>query len=67
MIRFMVFSLVGMKHIVRQQCGEIVETPDLVNSTQNIPQSKLCNHRLLNGTKLHANCQSLLRPHTLLV
>jgi len=28
MMRFMVFSLVGMKHIVRQQCGEIVETPD---------------------------------------
>jgi hypothetical protein len=28
MMRFMVFSLVGMKHILRPQCGEIMETPD---------------------------------------
>ena len=30
MMRFMVFSLVGMKHILRPHCGEIMETPDNV-------------------------------------
>jgi len=30
MMRFMVFSLVGMKHIVRPQCGEIMEMRDSV-------------------------------------
>ena len=30
MMLFMVFSLVGMKHILRQQCGEIMEMPGCV-------------------------------------
>jgi hypothetical protein len=32
MMRFMVFSLVGMKHIVRPQCGEIMETRDSLHA-----------------------------------
>ena len=32
MMRFMVFSLVGMKHILRQQCGEIMEAPNSVDA-----------------------------------
>ena len=28
MMRFMEFSLVGMKHILRPQCGEIMEMPE---------------------------------------
>lgn len=55
MMRFMVFSLVGMKYIVRPQCGEIMEMLEGVYAPRKIPGSKLCSLRLLNGTKLHAN------------
>ena len=33
MMRFMVFSLVGMKHIVHPQCGEIMEGARACEST----------------------------------